>query len=131
VAVFAGRKHEVTILLVEDADDLRELIGLMLDAPGRHVLSAANQAEALELARSTPIDLLITDVALPGLDGLEIARQLRSLQPDLRVLFISGWYDHPKFPRLERENLLGKPFSRDTLNEAVVRALRGRPGQPA
>lgn len=132
VAVFAGRRHEVTtILLFEEADDLRELIRLMLDAPGRRILSAANQFEARELARSTSIDLLVTNVELPGLEGLEIARQMRSLQPGLRVLFISGWYDHPEFPRLERESLLPKPFSRNSLNEAIARVLRGAPDQAA
>lgn len=131
MAILAGRESELTILLLEDADDLRELITLMLAAPGRRILVAATQVEALEHARSTAIDLLITDVALPGLDGLEIAKQLRSRQPGLRVLYISGWFDHPKFPELESENVLRKPFSRDNLSQAIRQALGRPPTGPA
>ena len=120
-------KRDLTILVLEDADDLRALISLMLETPGRRVLCAANQTEALDLARSTTIDLLVGDVVLPNLSGPRIAEQLRSLQPGLSVLYISGWYEHPQFPELGGERLLHKPFSRKTLNEAVAAVLSCRP----
>lgn len=129
--MLARSKGDLTILLLEDAADIRELIRLMLEAPGRHILTPANRAEALELARSTTIDLLVIDIVLPGLDGQKIATELGALQPGVRILYISGWYDHPEFPKLLREGVLRKPFSRETLNKAIAEVLHGRSGEPA
>lgn len=85
---------------------------------------AGNAAEALDLARVTPIDLLLTDVVLPGLSGRRIADQVRLLHPGLPVLYMSGWYDHPEFPGLEGERMLQKPFSLETLTSAIAAVLQ-------
>jgi PAS domain S-box-containing protein len=82
-----------TILLVEDDATLRPLIGDALRAYGYTVLEASNGAEALQLAelQRDSIDLLLTDVVMPGLNGRELAEQLLAVDPTLKVLFTSGY----------------------------------------
>ena len=121
-----GGRHAHTVLVVEADDDVRALVSRMLEAPDRHVLAAANAGEALELADSNEIDLLLTDVVLPGVSGLRIVKLMRSLLPGLPVIYMSGWFDHPEFPELDGETVLRKPFSLRELNRAVADALDGR-----
>lgn len=84
-----------TILLVEDDVAVRELAARTLRKCGYHVLEAGNGQEALEMLRRDllPIDLLISDVVMPLLGGRALAEQVNQLQPDCRVLFISGYTD--------------------------------------
>jgi DNA-binding response OmpR family regulator len=120
-------ERDLTILVLAEAGEVRELICRMLKAPGRQILGTANAAEAVFLA--TTVDLLVCDIVPGGLDAQTSVNRLRSVKPDLPVLYISGWYDHPEFPDLGGEQILGKPFSRDMLNEAVAAALDRRPGR--
>jgi PAS domain S-box-containing protein len=82
-----------TILLVEDAEMLRPLVVEMLEAHGYRVLTAANGAEALAIAtrHDGRIDLLLTDIVMPGMNGRELSEQLFARRPELRVLFTSGY----------------------------------------
>jgi CheY-like chemotaxis protein len=84
-----------TVLLVEDEADLRELTGEVLADHGYTVLSAGEGAEALELARRHRgrIDLLLTDVVMPGMSGPDLAERLRTSRADTRVVFMSGYTD--------------------------------------
>jgi PAS domain S-box-containing protein len=84
--------HE-TILLVEDAEMVRSLATEMLEASGYTILAAADGSEALALARAHPggIDLLLTDIVMPGMNGRELAEQLVRIDPGVRVLFTSGY----------------------------------------
>ena len=92
VEAFRGAE---TILLVEDADALRKLTHMLLEQHGYHVLVAANGAAALQLVEQKPerIDLLLTDVIMPGLNGRALAERLELLQPSLKVLYMSGYTD--------------------------------------
>jgi len=80
---------------VEDADALRKLSVTLLEEHGYQVLSAANGAAALELAQqdNRSIDLLLTDVIMPGLGGHALARRMGALRPGLKVLYMSGYTD--------------------------------------
>jgi PAS domain S-box-containing protein len=83
--------HE-TILVVEDDPAVLDLVKRVLDLRGFRILAASSGEGALELAREAGrIDLLLTDVVMPGMDGAELARRLRELRPDLRVLYASGY----------------------------------------
>ncbi|MHC5034561.1 MAG: ATP-binding protein, partial [Planctomycetota bacterium] len=84
-----------TILLVEDDPQVRELAHRVLQEQGYTVLEASNGEEALELLTSHtgPIDLLLTDVVMPGMSGKALADQLLRTQPDLRAIFMSGYTD--------------------------------------
>ena len=117
-----------TILVVDDEDALREVTERMLARAGYTVLTASSGAQAIELAASheAPIDLLLTDVIMPKMQGPTVAMDVRQVRPDIRVLFMSG---HAQ-PVLQAEDVLGtdfvlleKPFDRATLLEGVRRVL--------
>ena len=84
-----------TVLLVEDEDSIRTLLGRELGASGYKVLEAGNAEDAVDLCRrhQGPIHLLVTDVVMPRISGHELADRLASLRPDMRVLYMSGYTD--------------------------------------
>ncbi|MBK5290197.1 MAG: response regulator [Acidobacteriia bacterium] len=88
-----ARTEQETILLVEDELGIRNLIRKVLDRSGYRVLEAANGREALEMAQSHSglIHLLLTDVIMPEMNGVDLATALQSFRPETRVLFISGY----------------------------------------
>lgn len=117
-----------TVLLVEDADALRKLTNVLLEQNGYRVLPAANGAEALQMMREKPerIDLLLTDVIMPGMDGRALAKHLELLQPGLKVLYVSGYTDaaivgHGAFE--SGAALLHKPFTEEGLIQKVREVL--------
>ena len=117
-----------TILLVEDETDLRELTRDLLAASGYTVLEAPNPADALRIVADAPprIDLLLTDVVMPGMDGQELAGRLTARWPGLKVLFMSGYADEVIAHRgvLARGTLLvQKPFARALLLRKIREAL--------
>jgi CheY-like chemotaxis protein len=116
-----------TILVVVRDGDVRDLIQLTLEQSGYSVHSAADEADAVKIAGSTKIDLLVTELA-PSVDGRSIAERLRMGLPDLRVLFTTGWFDHPGFDELPGEMIIKQPFSRDDLMRAIDTVLGGWPG---
>jgi len=110
-----------TILVVEDESGIRELIRKILVREHYRVLEAASAEAALTLAGGQPIDLLITDVMLPGIHGPELARRLQQALPKLKTLFISGFTGEEKVPAGAR--FLAKPFTLGALLEKVRAAL--------
>ena len=113
---------EATILLAEDEPSLRTLACSILEAARWRVLEARDGREALEIAERYPgmIDLLLTDVVMPELNGPELAQQLRSLRPDLRVLYMSGYADSTLMRTSEHgAPLVRKPFDPDELTTRV------------
>lgn len=114
-----------TILVVEDEESLGRIFRRVLQTKGYTVLLAGSGTEALGLVESYPgsIDLLLTDVVLPGMSGREVARSLVALRPDLRVLYMSGYTEDAIVRRgvLDRGiAFLSKPFTPDE----VVRRVR-------
>jgi PAS domain S-box-containing protein len=112
-----------TILVVEDDRQVREVVIRALGRAGHAVVEAAGPSDALAISaeRLRSLDLLVTDVVMPGIRGDELARRLRALRPDLRVLFMSG-YTGEDFVRGEADPATGflpKPFSPGALLEAV------------
>ncbi len=91
--VAAAEHGQATILLVEDEPAILEMTGLILEDLGYTVLTAANPVQAIEIARNYPqrIDLLITDVIMPEMNGRELTRNLLSLYPGLKRIFMSGY----------------------------------------
>ncbi|MFM2151990.1 MAG: hypothetical protein RL199_425 [Pseudomonadota bacterium] len=108
-----------TVLVVEDEEDLLTAMQANLERSGFVVLTAGSPSQALRVARSHPtrIDILLTDMAMPGGSGRALAQQLRHIRPDLRVLFMSGYSD--EFAVVEGRSGLGefiaKPFVFETL----------------
>ncbi|MEA2409369.1 MAG: two-component system, cell cycle sensor histidine kinase and response regulator CckA [Thermoleophilaceae bacterium] len=118
-----------TILVVEDDEEVRGVAGRILRQHGYQVVEAAGGEEALELAaRETgEIDLLVTDVVMPGMNGPELAERLRELQPGVRVLHMSGYTAGigSPHPGATLSDLIEKPFTGAELLERV-RKLLGR-----
>jgi PAS domain S-box-containing protein len=116
-----------TILLVEDEDVVRRLVAEILDDAGYAVLEASDGASALEIVRSHggPLDLLVTDVVMPGMSGPEVAQAVSPLRPSLQVLYMSGYTDSAIVHHgvlAEGTAFLQKPFSSTELT-AKVRSL--------
>jgi PAS domain S-box-containing protein len=117
-----------TILVVEDEDAVRSMVREALEARGYRVLVARNGVEALDLAGryGDYIDLLISDVIMPQMNGAELAQRLARLRPGLRVLFVSGYTDDAviRLGVLEKRTaFLQKPFSLDLLARTVREVL--------
>ena len=110
-----------TILVVEDETGIRELIRKILLRERYRVLEAGSAEEALATAQGQSIDLLITDVMLPGIHGPELARRMQQAAPKLKTLFISGFTGEEKVPAGSR--FLAKPFTLGALLEKVRAAL--------
>jgi PAS domain S-box-containing protein len=125
VEAFRGAE---TILLVEDADALRKLTHMLLEQHGYRVLVAANGAAALQLVEEKPesVNLLLTDVIMPGLNGRALAERLQLRQPGLKVLYMSGYTDDAIVDHgvlAAGTHLLHKPFSEESLIHKVREVL--------
>ncbi|MDH3284697.1 MAG: ATP-binding protein [Acidobacteriota bacterium] len=120
-----------TILLVEDDDDVRDLVSKVLRRAGYDLVEAREGREALRIWTECKdeVDLVITDVVMPGLGGREVAERVRRDRPDCDVLFVSGYADRSgddlaeRFPGAVR---LPKPFTPDRLTGVVARILSAR-----
>jgi PAS domain S-box-containing protein len=127
----ADRGHE-TVLLVEDETNLRRLARQYLETQGYKILEAEDGAAALQIVagHKGTIDLLLTDVIMPGANGRELATQITQLLPDIRVLYMSGYaenaigQDGTLDPGI---NLLQKPFSLPALKDRVREVLDSEP----
>ncbi len=113
-----------TILLVEDEEMLRKLAHQTLTMYGYHVLDAPNGDAALFVCKQHegPIQLLLTDVIMPGMSGREVAGRLLDLRPETRVLFMSGYTDDAIVHQGvldEAANFIQKPFAPDSLARKV------------
>jgi CheY-like chemotaxis protein len=118
------------VLLVEDDEAVRKLLRLFLQDLGYEVLEARDGQEALRICQAAPrpARLLVTDLLLPGMSGRELAGHLGRLDPELRVVYVTGCTDSAVMERgLERDAdlVLRKPFQRDDLAETLRLALDG------
>lgn len=126
---WAGYTTDRTILLVEDDEPLRKLVSRILNRTGYTVVSASNGEEALRLIDSpehTGIDLLVSDVVMPGIGGKALAEKLEARLPDLKVLFISGYPDEAVVHHGvldEGVAYLQKPFSPKAIIQKVQEVL--------
>jgi two-component system cell cycle sensor histidine kinase/response regulator CckA len=119
-----------TILLVEDEDPVRAVNARALSARGYTVLEAASGLEALRIIeeRGAPVDLVVSDVVMPEMDGPTLLGELRKRHPALKVIFVSGYAEdafRKNLPDGEEFNFLAKPFSLKQLVEAVKQAIAG------
>ena len=126
----ADHTGQGTILLVEDEDPVRAVNSRALSARGYTVLEAASGIEALQIVRAGEhtIDLIVSDVVMPEMDGPSLLREVRKHLPDLKVIFVSGYAEdafRKNLPEGEAFNFLPKPFSLKQLVETVKKTMAG------
>ncbi len=117
-----------TILVAEDEDSVREMVAETLRGRGYEVLAASSGRDALTAARAhETIDLLVTDLIMPGMNGAELAEQLQIDRPDVEVLYMSGYLDDDLLHRdlSPGRNFLAKPFTPAQLEARVHEILHG------
>ncbi|HEY5242858.1 MAG TPA: PAS domain S-box protein [Polyangiaceae bacterium] len=119
-----------TILLVEDDAHVRRAVSRLLKSRGYAVLEVDGGASALDVLEreGDAVHLVLTDVVMPDMDGRTLADRMRARRPNIRVVFMSGYTDHPALKGAAlapTESLLQKPFTPDEIASAVRRALSG------
>lgn len=125
----SGSQPRRVVLVVDDEQGLRDLVCRTLRAEGYRTLEATHGGEALEMVESGPetIDLVVTDVVMPGMDGRELGRRLARSRPTLPILYMSAYEVNDIFqrgsPRVSAP-FLQKPFPRDGLLNSVEQLLR-------
>jgi hypothetical protein len=117
-----------TILLVEDSDVVRDVVASMLEGGGLTVVQASGGEEALALARrgDEPIALLMTDIVMPGMSGVELADRMERELPGMRVLFMTGYAEEVVVNQgiLGRHReYIGKPFTQEQITKRVREIL--------
>jgi len=122
-----------TILLVEDDENLRDGFSMMLKKRGYQVLVAADGREALNLCENHagPIHLLLTDVVMPGISGVDPAKKMLAMRNDLRVLYMSGYtndaLENSGVENFAQSEFIQKPFSASALLAKVGEILLRAP----
>jgi two-component system, OmpR family, response regulator len=117
------------VLLVEDDDDNRELMAEVLETSGYEVLSAASGQDGLKMLSEHSVDVVVTDVGMPGMGGLEVAKASKAIAPAVPVVIVTGWAEREDIARArgrEVDAVLIKPVDPDALTAAVNDAVQGR-----
>ena len=114
------------ILLAEDDHDMRRFLVKALERAGHDVSDFDNGASAYERLREEPFSLLLTDIVMPEMDGIELARRASELDPDLKIMFITGFAAvalNPDNNAPKDAKILSKPFHLRDLVDQVERML--------
>jgi two-component system, OmpR family, response regulator len=117
------------VLLVEDDDDNRELMAEVLTTSGYEVLSAANGQDGLKMLSEHSVEVVVTDVGMPGMGGLEMAKAAKAIAPTVPVVIVTGWAERDDIARArgrEVDAVLIKPVDPDALTAAVNEVVQKR-----
>ncbi len=117
----------VTILLVDDDEDVREVTAAMLREAGYAVLEAGSGGAGLEALDRQPVDLLLVDFAMPGMNGSEVAREAQVRRPGLPVLFVTGYTDLDAIRLVGEDRIIAKPFQFEQLLQTIDQVLGAQP----
>jgi len=114
------------ILLAEDDDSLRKFLAAALERAGHEVAHFGQGDEALEAVKSFRFDLLLTDIVMPVMDGIELARVAAQIDPDMKIMFITGFVAvalNPSSDAPKQAQVLSKPFHLKDLVHEVDRMI--------
>jgi excisionase family DNA binding protein len=115
-----------SVLVIDDEESIRSLFEETLEESGHKVITAATSAKALELVKQRDFDLVFLDLKMPGMDGAEVFRQIKSIKPDLPVAIITGYPGSDVMARALAQGPLGvmnKPFSEADIASVVANFL--------
>jgi two-component system cell cycle sensor histidine kinase/response regulator CckA len=126
--MMAPNASEPMVMVVDDEPMIRRMIASALTTSGYRVVDAETPEQAIRMMDAHPaLDLLVTDVVMPEVDGCELAERMRLKQPRLKVLFISGFEPENGRKKLEQgSDFLQKPFRINDLLDRVGRMLAGK-----
>ena len=122
----AQSEQNAKILLAEDDNDMRRFLVKALQNAGFEVISYDNGLSAYQRLREEPFQLLLTDIVMPEMDGIELARRASELDPDLKIMFITGFAAvalNPDNGAPKDAKILSKPFHLRDLVDEVGRLL--------
>ena len=117
----------MTVLVIDDDAHIRSSIGKFLIARGHTVIEAADGEKGVEVVESQTVDIVITDVKMPGMDGFEVLRRMRYIAPEIEVIVITGVKESENAFRALRAgafDFFSKPFKVEDLNAAIQRTVR-------
>jgi CheY-like chemotaxis protein len=113
-----------TVLVVDDESPVRDVVMRMLSEKGYGVLTASSGYEALRILRERPVDAMFTDVVMPGMDGVRLAKEAKALRPGLKVLFGTGYAQRAaQRGAIRSGRVLYKPFRQAELTAAIESVL--------
>lgn len=121
------REH---VLVIDDEADIRESLEEILSLEGYEVTTAESGAAAIERAKTAHFDLVITDLKMPGMDGIEVLVRLKQLHPDMQVLVATGYASNETASTCLREgayDYIRKPFDLDDLLRLIRKAIQAGP----
>ncbi len=119
------------VLLVEDDDDNRELMTEVLESAGYEVLSASSGMDGLRVLAERSVDVVVTDVGMPGMGGLEVAKAAKGIAPAVPVVVVTGYAERPDIIAARGRHVdavLVKPVDPDALTSALAGISQGRGG---
>jgi signal transduction histidine kinase/ActR/RegA family two-component response regulator len=123
-AFTAVQTGHATILVADDDRDVRELLVSCLDSLGYRVLAASSGSLAIEMIeKNSSIDLLMVDIAMPEMNGIEVARVVSAKRPDLPIVYMTGYIGSSKLDGVGQRRLMKKPFTIAELAKQVEQAL--------
>src|ERR1700757_2198839 len=124
-----NRLSDLTIVVVEDHDDVRRYLGLFLEQLGANVVLARNAFEGLDAIKSNRPDLVLSDIKMPGVDGFELLREIRALGPDegnvavIAMTALLAQADRARVLNAGFQAFLQKPFTPGKLLQTILTVL--------
>ena len=128
----SGQAASVTVLVADDNEVAQRLCRRVLEKAGHKVLTASDGVEAVTLALANPLNMILMDVAMPGMDGLEAMRQIKAEKPGLAIVIASAHSmasDRERFLAAGADDVLSKPFRLTDLTAVVDRLTANRSPQ--
>lgn len=121
-------ENKFRILVVDDDENVREVLADLLLLEGHEVFLAEDGEKAILIFQEKKPDLIITDLGMPGISGWEVSRQVKSMQPCIKVIVISGWGATLEKDQLERnfvDQVLPKPFHLEQVKNTIAEVMSG------
>ena len=127
-------KAGAKVLIIEDGDENRDLFRRYVEAMGHRPSSASCGQEGLAMLQKEPFDVVVTDLSMPGISGLQVAERAKKIRPGVPVILVSGWAVRQEEPEVRRSGVdfvLQKPCSVKGFQETIAKALSFRHGMDA
>ncbi|MFW6113724.1 MAG: response regulator [Actinomycetota bacterium] len=121
-------KDSAKLLIVDDNEGVRHLVSRWLERSGFSVQEAKDGAEAVEKIKDQPPDIILADIRMPKIDGIELARIIKSEHPEIKVILMTAYSSPQTIAQARREGVddyLEKPFTKDQVEKITLRVLSG------